>query len=111
MRPMDCVMASPTAALQQRSPVRFQFDGLAGDEVSVTAAPTCTRSDIAEWGLEDPDGFRVTLRTPACKDLTAETLTKDGRWAVVIFNRNAADVIFRYEFTIGRQKHPIVRLP
>jgi hypothetical protein len=35
--------------------------------------------------------------------LTAETLTKDGRWAVVIFNRNAADVTFRYEFTIGRQ--------
>src|SRR6476659_11504426 len=68
MLPMDCVMASPTAALQQRSPVRFQFDGPAGDEVSVTAAPTCTRSDIAEWGLEDPDGFRVTLRTPACKD-------------------------------------------
>ncbi len=51
---------------------RFQFEGLAGDEVSVTAALTCTRSDIAEWCLEDPDGFRVTLRTPACKDVCGD---------------------------------------
>jgi hypothetical protein len=60
---------------------RFRFAGLAGDEVTVKSTVDCAGDDPLYWGLETPDGFVVTLRTRACEDLGAQTLTADGTWS------------------------------
>jgi hypothetical protein len=81
---------------------RYTFDGLAGDKVTATATEDCGATGELQWGLADPNGFVVTLRTPACEDLGEQTLTTDGRWAIVVTNPGSGDEEHRYGFTAER---------
>lgn len=82
---------------------RHRFDGLAGDTVTVESTVDCADSGPLYWGLEDPNGFVLTLRTPACEDLGTQTLTADGRWAIVVFHHGAdpAGYDYGFAFTLG----------
>ncbi len=81
---------------------RYTFDGLAGDKVTVTATEDCATTGDLQWGLEDPNGFVVTLRTPACEDLGEQTLTTDGRWTIVVTAPGSGNEEHRYAFTAER---------
>jgi hypothetical protein len=81
---------------------RYTFDGLAGDEVTVEATEDCAATGELQWGLADPNGFVITLRTPACEDLGTQTLTGDGRWSIVVTNPGSDDEEHRYGFTARR---------
>jgi VWD domain-containing protein len=81
---------------------RYEFDGLAGDKVTMKATADCGDVGPLYWGLSDPNGFVITLRTPACEDLGEQTLTSDGRWSIVVFNPGDDGDEYRYGFTAGR---------
>lgn len=81
---------------------RFSFSGLQGDVLILTALPGCSVDSPLLWGLEDPNGFVVTLRTSACDDLGAQTLTTNGQWHVIVWNPTAAAEPLQYDFSTSR---------
>ncbi|GGM10395.1 VWD domain-containing protein [Nakamurella endophytica] len=81
---------------------RWTFDGLAGDVVTLRAADGCPAGSAVTWGLADPGGTVVTLRTGICDDPNPQTLTSDGRWSVVVVNDTDTAGPYRYGFTATR---------
>lgn len=79
---------------------RYAFSGLQGDVLTVTALPGCDPDTPLLWGLEDPNGYIVTLRTSACADLGEQTLTTNGQWRLVVWNPTALEVPLSYGFAV-----------
>lgn len=80
---------------------RYAFNGLQGDVLQLSVLPGCDPGTPLMWGLEDPNGFVVTLRTSACSDLGEQTLTTNGRWHLVVWNPTAADLSLPYGFSVS----------
>lgn len=78
---------------------RYKFAATAGQKVTLTAKGPCEGS--LEWGLESPDGNRVTLKARACEGLGQQTIPTAGTWAVTIYNRTKDESPHAYAFTVG----------
>ncbi|GAB3894014.1 hypothetical protein GCM10029964_071690 [Kibdelosporangium lantanae] len=76
---------------------RYRFAATAGQKVTLTAKGPCA----LEWGLESPDGNRVTLKARACDSLGQQTIPTAGTWAVTVYNRTKDESPHAYAFTVG----------
>jgi hypothetical protein len=81
---------------------RYQFTAAAGDRVTLTAKSTCDSNRPLYWGLESPDGNRVTLRTRACDNIGQQTIPASGTWSVAIYNSTSEEAPHNYGFTVTR---------
>jgi hypothetical protein len=81
---------------------RYLFTGAPGDRLTLRATVECDPDNPLEWGLENPDRYRITLRTPVCKDLGEQKLDVPGTWAIVIYNPTSNDHAAEYGFTATR---------
>ena len=80
---------------------RYRFAATAGQKVTLTAKGPCTDDRSLEWGLESPDGNRVTLKARACQGLGQQTIPTAGTWAVTVYNRSKDESPHGYAFTVG----------
>ncbi len=81
---------------------RYRFTAAAGDKVTLTAKSTCDSDRPLYWGLESPDGNRITLRTKACDSIGQQTITVPGTWSVAIYNSTSDETPKHYAFTVTR---------
>jgi hypothetical protein len=81
---------------------RHVFTAAAGDKVTLTSKSTCDSDRPLYWGLESPDGNRVTLRTKVCDNIGQQTIPTAGKWAVAIYNSTADETRHSYGFTVSR---------
>ena len=81
---------------------RYAFTGLQGDVLELAALPGCPPDTPLLWGLEDPNGYLVNLRTSACTDLGGQTLTTNGAWHLLVWNPTAIGETQVYGFSVRR---------
>jgi hypothetical protein len=81
---------------------RYKFNASAGDKVTLTAKSPCDSDRSLDWGLESPDGNRVTLRARACEGLGQQTIPTAGIWAVAVYNRTSDENPHSYAFLVSR---------
>jgi hypothetical protein len=80
---------------------RYKFTAAAGDKVTVTAKSPCDDDRSLYWGLESPDGNRITLRTRACENLGEQTIPNAGKWSVFVYNHTADEGPHAYSFSVN----------
>jgi hypothetical protein len=81
---------------------RYRFTASAGDKVTLTSKSTCDSDRTLYWGLESPDGNRITLRTRACENLGQQAITVSGTWSVGVYNNTDDESPHGYSFTVAR---------
>ncbi|MFC7614395.1 hypothetical protein ACFQV2_13570 [Actinokineospora soli] len=80
---------------------RHTFTARAGDKVTIKALKGCDDDRSLYWGLEAPDGNRVTLRTRACQDLGTHEIPTTGKWAIAIYNHTSDERPHPYAFSLS----------
>lgn len=80
---------------------RYRFDASTGGKLTLKSRLTCDDDRALYWGLEAPDGNRVTLRTRACQDLGEHTITTSGTWSVVVYNHTDDRGPHGYAFSVS----------
>jgi hypothetical protein len=80
---------------------RYRFTAAAGDKVTLTAKSPCDSDRSLYWGLESPDGNRITLRTRACENLGEQTIPTAGTWSVLVYNHTSDESPHAYAFSAG----------
>jgi hypothetical protein len=78
---------------------RYRFTAAAGDKVTLTAKSPCGSGRALYWGLESPDGNRITLRTRACENIGQQTIPAAGTWSVFVYNHTADEGPHAYAFS------------